>query len=517
MSARSTDHPIVGLLGRSGTRADRVLPPDVAADVARRLGIAALSMAFVLAVAIPTMLYVEGSGLRPARPLGVVFAAAALVTCLGVFAAARWGRLVSSRLVQVGLAYEVLICFLVSLWDRFGPFPEGDLREVSFVCVIVVLFPVLVPATPRTTLAVSLASALTGPVAYGLARLYGYAPRPLGDLALSTTYSLVCAGLAVAPSLVITRLVTSVSAARELGSYQLEELLGRGGMGEVWRARHRLLAQPAAIKLILPHRLASSPEGAALAVERFRREARVTAALRSQHTVNLLDFGLADDGTFFYAMELLEGLDLSTLVERHGPLPPSRAVHLLRQACLSLAEAHEHGLVHRDVKPANLFVCKRGFEADHLKVLDFGLVSGSLEPTDPRLTTDEGPFGTPTCMAPEQAKGEDVTSQADVYALGCVVYFLLAGRHVFTGANAAVTVLAHVSAPPVPLRERVGDAVPEDLERVVLACLAKDPADRPAGVLELRRRLSACACAGAWTEAEATAWWAEHRTQTPWA
>ncbi len=196
-------------------------------------------------------------------------------------------------------------------------------------------------------------------------------------------------------------------AAQELGSYQLVELLGRGGMGEVWRAQHRLLARSAAIKLVRPEVLGASgrAEGKILMLRRFEREAQATAALSSPHTIRVFDFGVTRDGTFYYVMELLAGRDLESLVREFGPVPADRAVYLLRQVCHSLADAHARGLVHRDIKPANIYVCRMGLEYDFVKVLDFGLVkfndqrrAGAQETL---LTASHTTTGTPAFMAPE--------------------------------------------------------------------------------------------------------------------
>ena len=219
-------------------------------------------------------------------------------------------------------------------------------------------------------------------------------------------------------SRVVYGLGAEVSKAREMGSYRLVERLGKGGMGEVWRAQHRLLARPAAIKLIRPEVLgARDPATRELLLRRFEREAQATALMRSPHTMELYDFGVADDGTFYYVMELLDGFDLDDLVERFGPVPPERAVHLLRQVCASLGEAHEAGLIHRDVKPANLYACRYGREVDFIKVLDFGLVKhGAQAPGTARTTSPPAhmsPGGTPAYMSPEQALGEGQVDGAD--------------------------------------------------------------------------------------------------------
>jgi serine/threonine-protein kinase len=303
-----------------------------------------------------------------------------------------------------------------------------------------------------------------------------------------------------------------VAAARELGSYRLEERLGEGGMGEVWRARHRMLARPAAIKLIRPS--LGSPERTTELQRRFEHEAQVISQLRSPHTVELFDFGVAERGTFYYVMELLEGLDLETLVRRFGPVPPERAIHLLIQACDSLAEAHASGLVHRDVKPANMLTCHFGLKWDFVKVLDFGLVKTAWSMGDEQHLTSEGTItGTPAYMAPEAVLGANaIDARVDLYGLGCVAYWLLTGERLFVGRTPVEVLLHHARTPPVPPSERSGRDIPPELEALVLACLAKDPEDRPTSAEWLAARLAECPTVGAWTPARAREWWEQNFT-----
>jgi hypothetical protein len=288
--------------------------------------------------------------------------------------------------------------------------------------------------------------------------------------------------------------------AREMGEYRLVELLGSGGMGEVWRAEHRLLKRPCAVKLIRPER-AGDPE----VLRRFEREVQATARLRHPNTVAVFDYGTTEDGTLYYVMEYLPGLSLDRLVAQYGPLPPARVVHLLRQVCGALREAHEAGLVHRDLKPANLFVCDAG-PADRAKLLDFGLVrsAGSMD-LSADLTQDGRLVGTPGFMTPEQIEGRTVDARTDLYSLGAVAYFALTGREPFGADSAMRTLLAHLHDPPPPLRTLRPD-VPASLEAVVLCCLSKHPADRPGSAAELDRALGQCEVGG-WTEDDATAWW----------
>jgi serine/threonine protein kinase len=327
--------------------------------------------------------------------------------------------------------------------------------------------------------------------------------------------------------------------ARELGSYRLVEKLGAGGMGEVWRAEHRLLARQAAIKLI---RQEEGVTVGKVAQERFRREAQSLASLRSRNTIELFDYGVTEDGTFFYVMELLDGLDLETLVNRDGAQPPARTVKLLIQACRSLAEAHAAGLVHRDVKPANIFVCRVADELDIVKVLDFGLVRtisdeeqlagegsvpppsdlpdesserpsalarGAQEPTSaPRLTRADHVMGTPDFMAPEQAMGGQVDARADIYALGGVAFWLLAARPVFLAKSVLGQLTAQMSEQPVPLADVCPSAIPPALAALVHSCLAKAPDERPQTAAELLEHLQAIDREiGAEWDSRVEAWW----------
>jgi serine/threonine-protein kinase len=347
-----------------------------------------------------------------------------------------------------------------------------------------------------------------------IAQARGLELPPLGLLIWTYLPNYICAGLAVLPSKIIAHLGRKVSRARELGSYRLVERIGRGGMGEVWKAEHRLFARPAAIKLIAGHGMA---EGSGrIAEERFRREAEAAAGLRSPHTIQLYDFGITRDRRLYYVMELLEGSDLESLVTRYGPQPPARVASILRQACGSLAEAHAGGLVHRDIKPANLHIGRIGLEYDFVKVLDFGLVKGEGRwlRQDVRLTAPESLSGTPAYMAPEMAAGEGVDFRADLYALGCVGYFLLTGSLVFEGENALQLVLKHIQAEPVPPSVRLGRPVPEALERVILNCLAKAPGARPADAATLAGALTGAGADG-WTQSDAKLWWETTFTPKP--
>jgi eukaryotic-like serine/threonine-protein kinase len=324
-------------------------------------------------------------------------------------------------------------------------------------------------------------------------------------------------GVAVVISHVVSRLGQEVAKARELGSYQLGELLGRGGMGEVYKATHRMLARPAAIKLIRPEAIGAgdSPAGRVAAL-RFRREATAAANLRSPNTVELYDFGVTQDGTLYFAMELLDGLDLESLVRQNGPLPPARVIHILRQVCESLEEAHESGLVHRDIKPANIHIGRLGLRQDFVKVLDFGLVKSALESDlTQSLATGVGvTAGTPAYMAPEMALGKPVDGRADLYALGCVAYYLITGQLVFEAENGLQMLLKRLSEDPLPPSARSEVPVPAELERLVLSCLARNPEERPRRAADLSRALAAVRVEP-WTDEQAAQWWNTNRPLTP--
>jgi serine/threonine-protein kinase len=277
-----------------------------------------------------------------------------------------------------------------------------------------------------------------------------------------------------------------------------------------------MLARPAAIKLMRPSLIGAERTGMSGELQRrFEREAQATARLRSPHTVELFDFGVAADGSFYYAMELLDGIDANTLVKQYGPLPPERAVYLLRQVCHSLSEADSCGLVHRDIKPANIFLCLYGEEHDFVKVLDFGLVKALEDGADRGrdLSREHSVHGTPAFMAPEQAMGSaQVDGRADIYATGCVAYWLLTGKLVFTADTPMALLMHHVQRPPTPPSTRTELPIPVALDSLIIECLAKDPADRPQSAKELSRRLDAALDGTSlWTEDRARQWWTQHR------
>jgi len=354
----------------------------------------------------------------------------------------------------------------------------------------------------------------------------------------------------------------AVARAQELGSYRLVEMLGKGGMGEVWRAEHRLLVRQAAIKLISMGEDAGLDDGEIQ--ERFRREAQSLATLRSRNTIELFDYGVTAEGTCFYVMELLDGMDLESLVETHGPQPAARVIDFLIQACNSLAEAHDAGLVHRDIKPANLYVCRIADEVDVIKVLDFGLVRAAVHHSSERppssnqapakgheaksgvhvgakrVTHEEGEpsaatatdgtglasgagaerltqvgqaMGTPAYMAPEQALGYELDGRADLYALGCIGFFLLSGRLLFERSGSLPMMMAHITDQPPEFKNRIANYLPPELDTLLMQCLAKKPHERPSDARAFAAALRAIPIPPAheWTQTHAQTWWAARK------
>jgi serine/threonine-protein kinase len=442
-----------------------------------------------------------------------------IVLSLGVYGAIRTGRLAGARALRAGVVYQVLHALLAAVHFHAVTLPLGPVRGWSPVAVWAILYPLIVPSPPGRVVAATLVTAAMDPLAIALNVAAGTPLPPAAALGQTLFPTAVVCVLAPIAARIVYGLTVEVKRAREMGSYRLVAKLGQGGMGEVWRAEHRMLARAAAIKLIHPAaRGAGDQSRAREIVKRFEREAKATAALRSPHTIAVYDFGVSPEGTFHYVMELLEGYSLQGLVERFGPVPPGRAVHFLRQACHSLAEAHAAGLVHRDVKPANVFACRLGLDADFVKVLDFGLVKlQGPQARGAEALTVEGAFtGTPAFMPPEVALGADpVDGRADIYALGCVAYWLVTGQKVFESGSAMQMVVDHVRTPPMPPSRRTDQPIPEALERLVLRCLEKDPAARPASATALSAELAGLELHDEWTPAQARAWWDTHPSDRP--
>jgi eukaryotic-like serine/threonine-protein kinase len=290
--------------------------------------------------------------------------------------------------------------------------------------------------------------------------------------------------------------------AQQLGQYALDEEIGSGGFGTVFRGHHALMRRPVAVKLLDP--LLANEQS----IARFEREVRMTCTLTHPNTIALYDYGHTPDGLFYYAMEYLDGLGLDKLVEDHGRQPEGRVIHILRQVCGSLAEAHAQGLVHRDIKPANIYLTQRGGIPDFVKVLDFGLVKARKTEGELDITGATATLGTPLYMSPEAVESpHGVGPSADLYSLGCVGYFLLTGETVFTGLSIGEVMLQQVRSIPERPSARLHQAVSADLEDLLMSCLAKKPADRPASAKVLEAALARCAATTSWTTEQAEAWW----------
>lgn len=503
-----------------------IVPPSKPTDVAvsdidrqsvKRLGLlAAAALVFqVVIIAWMQVLRLAPESLHRSLDLGSIVAFALMTT--GVIALTRMHGVRPAVVLNVGAVYQVLTALHIGMMVNRFPWPEQVwVPGWSPVAVWAMVFTVVVPQRPLRATLLNLATVAMDPLSL-LVLIEQGKPSPTLEVALVRfAPGLGAIILGAVATKVIHGLGEQVHEARQLGSYRLVEKLGAGSFGEVWSARHRVLRRPAAVKLISPETLgARDAKSARTILRRFEREAQATSQLRSPHTIELYDFGVSPDGTFFYVMELLEGVDLQRLVERFGPIPPERVIHLLGQACHSLHDAHARGLVHRDVKPANLYACKNGFEYDFVKVLDFGLVKSSRaeDAAATRLTADGTIQGTPAYISPETVLREgELDGRADVYSLACVGYWLLTGQLVFDEDAPMGMVLAHAKKQPVAPSERAGIPVPAAFEKLLMQCLAKEPDERPSSAWELREKLWALeqSFETPWTQARAQAWWKKH-------
>jgi hypothetical protein len=443
----------------------------------------------------------------------VILDIAAIVLSLAMFAYVRFSSHSHERKADAGLVYFVLNAAAVGLlntWIGLATITNG--LGVSWNTVVILIAAMVLPATPGKMLVTAMIAAATDPIAVWIAHLQGLPVASFGHVVVSYLPNFACAVVATLPARVLQRIGRRLRQAQELGSYQLVELLGRGGMGEVWRARHRLLARGAAIKLIRPELLgAATVAETSTMLRRFEQEAQATAALSSPHTIRVFDFGATADQTFYYVMELLEGRDLQSLVREFGPVPAERAQFFLRQVCHSLAEAHARGLVHRDVTPSNIYICRMGLDYDFVKVLDFGLVKfNGAQPLEDVKGKPHTTTGTPAFMAPEIIMGGNVDQRADIYAIGCVAYYLLTGQPVFEAGNPRELFSLHVQGTPIPPSQRTELPIPRELDALVLACLEKDPARRPQDASAVLEALDRCRTAQCWDNAAARTWWERH-------
>jgi serine/threonine-protein kinase len=456
--------------------------------------------------------------------------AAMIVLSLVVFFTCRLRNLPPEWFPVMALVYEVAVGAILATeflaWPTLGV--AGDfLLGVPRTSLWVVFFANVVPLRPREHVIGAL-----GATAFDVLWFFVGGSKAAASMTAPQAEQMWDRGLEMLPALVLAAVITvllaflsarrvyglsrALSRARKVGAYELTDRLGKGGMGEVWRARHRMLARPAAIKLIRSDRTeGTSASDAEYYLERFQREVQATASLRSPHTIEIYDYGITPDRAFYYVMELLDGEDLDGLIKDHGPMAPARVVYILRQMCHSLAEAHQAGLVHRDIKPANVFLCRLGRDVDFVKVLDFGLVK-KLKAMQEAHLTQVGTFaGTPAFGSPEAAAGRvnELGPASDVYSVGCVAYWLLTGETVFKATGAMEMLASHIRDEPVPPSERCELDLPEELDRVILRCLEKDPEARIGSADELDALLEELQLVYPWTTEEALAWWNLHRPE----
>ena len=456
--------------------------------------------------------------------LGSQWVVAILCAGLGVLASHRPTRsLHTLRVLEICIFGLVVLQLIVSngyVMQRFGlasPPVETiahplisltgtrlDLVTIRWF-VVIVGYGTLIPNTWRRCLGATSLLAATFLLALSSQALYnGVSARELASLLVyPVVWTIVASVIAVFGSYRVSMLEKRVADAQRLGQYRLTRPLGAGGMGEVFLAEHVLLKQPFAIKMLRPEHVADPA-----VLQRFEREVHAMARLEHWNTVEIYDFGRGADGSFYYVMEYLPGLDLHQLVRVGGPLPASRAIHLMRQVCAALQEAHANGLLHRDIKPGNVIVCERAGIYDVAKLLDFGLVKTVGGNTNDTTLTQAGMVaGTPAYMSPEQASGmEHADARSDIYSLGAVAYFLLTGRLLFQKDTAMQTLAAHLYEPVIPPARHRPDIDPT-LEAVIMRCLEKKPEERYQDVAALDRALCSCPGAGEWTQKEAAGWW----------
>ena len=418
------------------------------------------------------------------------------------------------RSTAVLLATDVLGSLAIGIDNVF--LMLGDLGTISgvfenligFICIL--LFRALIiPSTIRRTLLCGLL--MCGPTLLGVVlgrhRFDDQSLSWITMVGFSVNWSLIALIFSAVASATLYGLRREVRDARRMGQYTLGEKLGEGGMGVVYRASHAMLRRPTAIKLL--------SDGGNASLTRFEQEVQLLAGLNHPNIVTVHDYGRTAQGSFYYAMELLDGMDLEKLVAAGGAQPPERVIHIVRQVARGLHEAHAVGLVHRDIKPANVFLCRRWGEFDAVKVLDFGLAKNNAEPPA-SVTAQNVVLGTPLYMSPEAiGNGAPVDARSDIYSLGAVAYFMLTAEPVFSGSTTFELCAKHLHSAPIAPSERLGQAVPADLEAIVLRCLSKSPAERYTTAAELERALAACAVAERWTADRARAWWQQRGHAPP--
>jgi serine/threonine-protein kinase len=468
---------------------------------------------YALSLVLVAALNVDGRGITPEilfKDLEKSLLIGAIVFGTEWLVASR--RTLGSRLMyamDVTAVFTVSVAHCVGVWS-LQPSARPELLVIVTLTGLLAIRAVMIPSSAVRSAWVALAA--TAPciaLTYYFYRRNGAEYMPLSPANLAVITGFLCLPTVIVSSYIsntIYGLTEQVREATQLGQYTLDEKIGEGGMGIVYKARHSMLRRPTAVKLLPPERAGEHN------LSRFEREVQLTSMLTHPNTVAIYDFGRTPDGVFYYAMEYLDGVDLEKLVEHCGPLDPARTIHILMQVAGALDEAHSIGLIHRDIKPANIILCERGKTPDVAKVLDFGLVKRmeSVSEEDSLKSAVNTITGTPLFLSPEAILTPDkIDARADLYALGCVGYYLLAGAYVFDAATMIEICGQHVHTPPTPPSERLGRSLPAALELVIMSCLAKSRADRPRDAAALYDALRSCAEKDPWDARAAHLWWEE--------
>ncbi|MCH7988949.1 MAG: serine/threonine protein kinase [Planctomycetes bacterium] len=456
------------------------------------------------------------------RMLGVQFSVTHAVVTL--FTATVFGVLTFRPCMPIGklrllefFLFGVPAAFFVWMQYSFVCNCSGDeIKEIALLfpyrtvlpwLALIFVYGVFIPKTwQRASVVIGLMAVMPFAGSYAAGLQHPAVQRVLSEGGYS--FMLLWMGIGAVTSIYgshrFRRLRREAFEAKNVGVYTLLKKLGSGGMGDVFLAEHHLLKRRCAIKLIKPEK-ADDPK----AIARFESEVQATALLTHQNTIEIYDYGHTEDGTFYYVMEFLPGMSLQEIVDGYGPLPAERVVHYLRQVCSALKESHSVGLIHRDIKPGNIFAAERGGVYDIAKLLDFGLVKTiDLENESIKHTLDGVVVGSPLFSAPELALGGVLDARSDIYSLGTTAYFLLTGKPVFAGENPIKVIFAHANEAP-PEISTIDEGIPTDLVAVVMKCLEKKPEDRFGSVEELDSALAECDLPEQWTQRQAAAWWTQ--------
>jgi serine/threonine-protein kinase len=482
------------------------IPGDLARVAAKRVGIVGLTYSAAYTAFEALFYLTRAQAVSGMMPYFKFSAAIGVLTGLFIFWISRRWEDKPWRVVQLGLIFEVFASLQISLAETAIPFEQSLLlRGHSSLAFWISTFALVAPAPYGQALVAALLSAAMAPAGIAINIWLRGNPVPPPEVwAIWSAAPFLMAIFCTWIARWIYRMGQELEQVKNLGSYQLLEPVGQGGMGEVWKAKHRYLAREAAVKLIGP-----KGKDAAETRRRFEREAQAIARLESPHTVSIFDFGVTPEGQLYFAMELIRGMNLDQLVKRFGPLPSPRVRHIWLGVLRSLEEAHSAGLVHRDIKPSNILLARMGLEHDWVKVVDFGLVKMVAEEGATQITLDQQTLGTPAFMAPELASGDEekIDGRVDLYSTACVAYWLLTGRNVFSGPTGMAILLKHLNEAPEPPSKVTELPIDAELERLLLWCLEKSPEARPAGAKALREALEAVPLRDQWGSRHAEDWW----------